>query len=168
MDLGIGWSTMLRYISKDDLALDLHNSNKNLKKLCACLADTEWIEKYIARKLALEKRLRSFKNNMIRMPCYLEEVHLGNIIRPMLSKRTSCPKVLEDMERLNEEFVFLEKQERYLKSLLPVKFPAFISEVKLDGERMIIHVQRGIVTMHVSPNYFYYLCCIFSLTNSLS
>jgi ATP-dependent DNA ligase len=52
------------------------------------------------------------------------------------------------MERLNEEFVYLEKQERHLKNLLPIKFPTFIAEVKLDGERMIVHVQRGVVTMH--------------------
>jgi ATP-dependent DNA ligase len=154
MDLGIGWSSILRKVS--NLALDLHNANKNLKKLCACLADQEWIERYNARKLDLAKRVRNFRNDMIRMPCYLEEVQVGNVIRPMLSKRSSCPTALDDMERLNEEFIYLEKQERHLKSLLPIKFPTFIAEVKLDGERMIVHVQRGEVTMHVSVNYLDY------------
>jgi ATP-dependent DNA ligase len=32
---------------------------------------------------------------------------------------------------------------------LALKFPTFVCEVKLDGERFLAHVKRGVVTMQV-------------------
>jgi len=164
MDFGISWNPILRFIYKEDMALELHNSNKNLKKLCACLADSEYMERHMAKKQALEEKLLLFRNNMLRMPCYLEEVQIGSTIRPMLSKRTNCSHVLIDMERMKDEFVFCkEDDETKLKRLLPIQFPTFICEIKLDGERMIVHVRRGIVTMHVRLyNIYLYIVSLLS------
>ena len=40
------------------------------------------------------------------------------------------------------------------RSRLALQFPAFVCEVKLDGERILSHINRGIVTMQVCFRFF--------------
>ena len=96
------------------------------------------------------------------MPGSFEEVSLGHTIFPMLSKRTSCKTLISDMERLHENLEEYLGDDVAVNSSLGVKFPAFICEVKLDGERMIVHVNRGIVTMQVNHVSMCLFLCLWS------
>jgi hypothetical protein len=94
---------------------------------------------------------------------------LGNTITPMLSSRGSYDIILGNLHKHHAEYLAgleqLEKQgqeglneeldiPRQLHSL-SLAFPAFINEVKLDGERMLIHVNRGNVTMQTRQSNWY-------------
>lgn len=42
-----------------------------------------------------------------------------------------------------------------LRNSLALKFPTFINEVKLDGERNLFHVRRGVVTIQTRNSKWY-------------
>jgi DNA ligase-4 len=79
---------------------------------------------------------------------------LGNTIAPMLALKVYFRNALAELARPHREYAKrnVEKQQRHLLSL---KNPAFIAEVKLDGERMVVHVEQGKVTMHTRRGRWY-------------
>jgi hypothetical protein len=89
------------------------------------------------------------------MPGGTERATLGHTLLPMLSSRTGFTSLLSDMEGRHHAFAqslkpYKDDFTRSMASCLALKFPTLICETKLDGERMLVHIQRGKVTMHVS------------------
>lgn len=70
----------------------------------------------------------------------------------MLSVRTSFDGFLRDiaLRHHNLDKVLLEGSPA--KGCLALQHPALAVEIKMDGERQIVHISRGVVTMHVSSN----------------
>jgi ATP-dependent DNA ligase len=67
----------------------------------------------------------------------------------MLSMRTSFETILSDLQKRHKAFAeFLEKGDP-LRSCLALKFPAFTCEVKMDGERLLAHMTKGVVKVQV-------------------
>lgn len=87
-------------------------------------------------------------------------VSLGNTISPMLANRTSFESALTDTENrhFNHAKKLAEEEDEdsiKLANSLAIKFPTFICEVKLDGERMLVHVNRGLVTIQTRSSKWY-------------
>jgi DNA ligase N terminus len=167
MEFGIGWRLLLSWYNP--YALELWNAHNSLKNLCSKLAN----ENYYNERQRMEDWKRQQEQqegsgggggNMEAaankwLPQALPAT-LGNTISPMLSERTTFAKCLTQLQ---------ENHQRYLKSSslfrpipLALKFPAFCAEIKLDGERMIVHMERqpqqqqkGRVTMHTRNGKWY-------------
>ena len=93
------------------------------------------------------------------MPLSLEPAELGHGIVPMLSNRASFEKALSLISARHQSYLLRFPKgdpilEKYDKTLA-FKHPAFLSEVKVDGERMLVHVNRGEVTMHTRSQTWY-------------
>jgi len=89
------------------------------------------------------------------MPQGTDRATLGHTLFPMLSSRTGFSTLISDMEERHHLFAeslksSKEEDSKQIASSLALKFPAFICETKLDGERMIVHIQNGKVTMQVN------------------
>lgn len=80
------------------------------------------------------------------------EAVLGNTIAPMLALKVYFRDAMAELCRSHRAY---GKKELRGSSLLPLKNPAIICEVKLDGERMVVHVKRGTVTMHTRRGRWY-------------
>jgi hypothetical protein len=84
------------------------------------------------------------------------EAVLGNTIAPMLALKVYFRDAMAELCRGHRVHAKKEfKDDPGKLNLLPLKNPAFICEVKLDGERMVVHVKRGIVTMHTRRGRWY-------------
>ncbi len=70
-------------------------------------------------------------------------------IDPMLSLRTSFETILSELQKRHRAYGELLEKRDPLRSCLALKFPAFTCEVKLDGERLLAHMQKGIVKLQV-------------------
>lgn len=68
----------------------------------------------------------------------------------MLSHRTSFESYLKDIAHRHHELDKVLPATSPAKSSLALKHPAFACEIKMDGERMLVHIKRGQITMHVS------------------
>ena len=80
------------------------------------------------------------------------EAVIGNTIAPMLALKVYFRDAMAELCRGHRAHA---KRELNGSNLLPLKNPAIICEVKLDGERMVLHVKRGIVTMHTRRGRWY-------------
>lgn len=76
-----------------------------------------------------------------------ESVSVGVMLEPQLSAKTSFANAISDTSKNHNEFRKRLDDEAPLKSSLALLFPSFMCETKLDGERIIAHVKRGIVTL---------------------
>jgi ATP-dependent DNA ligase len=78
------------------------------------------------------------------------EAILGNTIAPMLALKVYFRDAMAELcrgHRAHSKQIGL--------NLLPLRNPAILCEVKLDGERMVVHVRRGIVTMQTRRGRWY-------------
>lgn len=92
-------------------------------------------------------------NRSLHLPKNSEPAVLNHTISPMLSLRTSFESILSDLQVRHETYAELLKKNNPLKTCLALKFPAFTCEVKLDGERLLAHVHRGVVKVQVRFQY---------------
>jgi hypothetical protein len=89
-----------------------------------------------------------------------ERASLNNTLAPMLANRTSFATVLTDIGSRHRKFSETLDEGNAGESSLALKFPTFVCEVKLDGERMVTHIHRGVVTMQVCPLHcLHHLIC---------
>ena len=65
MEYGLGWTTVLNYV--DGVALDIHNANKSLSRLCASISDPEWVRRHKERREAQKKKLQ---DHQMYVMCY--------------------------------------------------------------------------------------------------
>ena len=119
------------------------------------LCNPRWIKE---QQELYDTKVREEQLNIIReiVPIPMEEVGLSCSISPMLCKRTTFQELLDDifkpyaplkakLEENNDEILKLN-----FTTSLTFRYPAFVCEAKLDGERMLAHVKRGVVTLQVS------------------
>jgi hypothetical protein len=99
------------------------------------------------------------------LPRSRAEAKLGNTISPMLAKKTTCASITTDLSVKHRDHAKNLRQDEPGASSLALKFPPFICEVKLDGERMVVHVNRGIVTMQVSTVSWSFLNTLHAMTD---
>ena len=71
----------------------------------------------------------------------------------MLSLRTSCDSFLSNIARRHRDFEKFLLEGSLGASSLALRHPAFSCEIKMDGERMLVHIKRGIVTMQVNASF---------------
>jgi ATP-dependent DNA ligase len=71
------------------------------------------------------------------------------MISPMLAQRTSFESAMSDITERHRNFAKDLAEDAPGANSLALKFPTFLCEVKLDGERFLAHVNRGVVTMQV-------------------
>jgi ATP-dependent DNA ligase len=147
----VGYVRVLNWISP--YAQELWNSHNNLKKVCAIIADPS----FTARRQELEElRKRQSQGLASLWEPQVEKAVLGNVISPMISVRSSFEKLMTQTQanhqnHLKRFYHPSTKQHRPLS----LKFPALTAEIKLDGERFIVHVNNGRVTMNTRRSKWY-------------
>ena len=67
----------------------------------------------------------------------------------MLAQRTTFSKALTDIAERHRSYREKLTGDDPELSNLSLMYPTFMCEVKLDGERMVVHMNRGTVTMQV-------------------
>lgn len=72
-----------------------------------------------------------------------------NTIDPMLSEKTNFGNILSRLRQKQKQFAETLEKDNPAKSSLALTFPAFTCEVKLDGERMLAHMKKGVVKIQV-------------------
>ena len=132
----------------NEYALELWNAHNSLKNLCDKLADPEYTKQRRAEEEAVEERI-SKDGSSSRWEPQAQPAVLGNTILPMLSNRTRFEDCIEKIEGNHSQYLQGVAKKHGGTPQLSLKFPAICAEIKVDGERMVIHVTRaGVVTMH--------------------
>jgi hypothetical protein len=164
MEFGIGWRLLLSWYNP--YALELWNAHNSLKNLCSKLANENY---YNERQRMEDWKRQQEQQEQQQQPSAATSASkwlpqalpatLGNTISPMLSERTTFAKCLTQMQENHQLYL---KQASSLRPIpLALKFPAFCAEIKLDGERMIVHMERQQqqqqcrVTMHTRNGKWY-------------
>eukprot|EP00978_Attheya_sp_CCMP212_P029441 scaffold104590_cov61-Attheya_sp.AAC.1 len=150
IQLGLGYKSILKYCSP--YSLELYSANNNLRKVCATISDPEWVRRREARGEYYRKLLQDQNR------CSAERASLNNTLAPMLANRTSFATVLTDIGSRHRKFSETLDEGNAGESSLALKFPTFVCEVKLDGERMVTHIHRGVITMQIGRSV-----CLISL-----
>jgi len=152
MKVGVGLSEVLNHYSP--LAMDLWHSLNNLKELCALLSDQGYVRLLQAAK---EKNARlvmeSYKSDW--MPPNPHSVVLSRMISPMRGGRTSFETFLYEVAQRHHQLDKILPKQSKAKGCLAITHPPFCAEVKMDGERHLVHVNRGIVTIQTKNNVWY-------------
>lgn len=147
MEIGINFNSILDYYNPH--AKTLYSAFNNMKELCKRLSDP----KYVALlKMTHDQNARDIidKNREIWRPQSQISPEIQKTVSPMLSHRTSFERYLKDIAYRHNELDKVLPANSPAKSSLALKHPAFICEIKMDGERMLVHIKRGEVMMHVS------------------
>jgi len=159
MEIGFSYRTVLEQW-QPKLAMDLYRMNNNLKSVCTTLCNPNWIKRHRKETKRDGDLGRRNKTRITWMEMTSGDVMLGNTIGPMLALKAHFSNALAELCRYHREHVKktfrkndMEDEENI--DYLPFQHPAIICEVKLDGERMVVHVQKGIVTMHSRRGCWY-------------
>lgn len=150
--LGIGEDSIISYIHV--YAQDIYASDRDLARLCAKLCDPEYIHR---KKVEYEtlKQMEGQATRNLHRPKNKEPARIDSTLHPMLSWKTSFETALDDIARRHWRFIQSLDKNDPLRSSLALKFPAFTCENKLDGERNIVHVQNGHVSIHTRNGKWY-------------
>lgn len=152
MDFGVGSDSIIGFYHP--FAEDLYSANKNLKTLCATLCDREFL-KQRKRLMQQERNAVDDHNRAQYLPKYNEPAVLNHTIDPMLSLRTSFEMILTDLQKRHKAYADVLEKDDPIRSCLALKHPAFTCEVKLDGERLISHMKKGIVKVQTRNGKWY-------------
>jgi len=144
-NIDIGFETFISNFHPRAVAI--YNSNRSLKHLCAALSDPEWMAYYEHRCKRRENLMLSHQTYKY-LPRLDEGVKLGVTLSPQLSQRTSFESAMLHIVERHRVHARKEIPDSVTeRNFLPMKFPSFLCEVKLDGERIISHVSNGVVRM---------------------
>jgi len=152
IDIGIGSDGILGYYHP--WASKMYDVNKDLCKLCATLSDPIYIRKKKA-KIQTEVTLIEQRNRLNYMPTSTEVISIGNVLNPALSRKTLHRSFLTDISERHRRYIDTLPADSPLRSCLSLKFPSFVCEAKMDGERMITHVINGVLYMHTRQGNWY-------------
>jgi ATP dependent DNA ligase domain len=144
-----------------DLAIDItsmgdqtvRNAHNNLKRICAILANPG----YSAQRRELEEmQQQQLVGKASLWEPQLQPAVLGNTLSPMISVRSSFQKLMTQTQANHHEYLkkFYHPSTKTHRPL-SLQFPALSAEIKLDGERMIVHIQDGRVTMNTRNSKWY-------------
>jgi len=159
LKIGVGWEPIFDWCSPH--ARELWKSHNSLKAVCYKICDPKYIRQREFEKKQEAKRIKEQRFcQLYSFPANPDPIRINNTISAMKSDRTSFESFLDDISSRHVDVAQkkLPKDDPVRESL-SLKFPAFSSEVKLDGERMLIHIKRGQVTLQTrqgkwySPNY---------------
>jgi ATP-dependent DNA ligase len=181
MEIGFNFNSILDYYNPH--AMKLYSAFNNMKELCKRLSDPKYVT---LLKMTHEQNAKDIVNqNRCVEQCkhYAQSVDIGfnaafcifhvyreiwrpqsqippeiqKTISPMLSHRTSFDSYLKEVAHRHHELDKVLPVNSPAKSSLALIHPAIACEIKMDGERMLVHVKRGIVTMHVGDQAHYFL-----------
>lgn len=112
---------------------------------------------YTERRREMEElRKREAGGNASIWEPQIQPAELGNKLSPMVSTRSSFERLMTQTQAHHRHYL---KQHYSSSSKLyqpiSLKFPVLTAEVKLDGERMIIHIKNGRVTMNTRKSKWY-------------
>mgnify|MGYP001309688408 FL=1 len=167
MQLGVSADKAMTCIDED--MLNLYAGSQNLELVCAQVADKQFMKR---RREIFEMKIRSIgvskgQGNGTQPPLsFTNDVHVGRICLPMLADRTdfrklfthiglrmnSTPAVMHLMSTCSSKQEVAEKK-RFLPRKL--RHPPIVLENKLDGERHLVHVKRGIITINSRNSNWY-------------
>eukprot|EP00934_Nitzschia_sp_Nitz4_P002616 Nitzschia sp. Nitz4//scaffold52_size167869//42917//46816//NITZ4_002267-RA/size167869-processed-gene-0.92-mRNA-1//1//CDS//3329554008//2606//frame0 len=149
MEFGLGWKSLLNWFNP--FAIELWNAHNSLKNLCDKVADPQYT---ITRKEELKRKaeLEQGSGMVSRWEPQDQPAALGNTISPMLSSRVTTSDCMTKLEYNHREY----RKKSLHPECLALKFPAICAEIKLDGERIVAHVQaEGQVTMQTRNGKWY-------------
>ena len=144
-DLGIGFETFASFLH--ERAVNIYNSHRSLRYLCSAISDPVWLSNYSERCRIRDKILLQHKR-MNYMPRVDEDISIETTLSPQLSSRTSFSNIMSEIGKHHKDFAKMLSEGIPGKESLAIKFPSFLIETKLDGERMIVHIKRGVVKLH--------------------
>jgi ATP-dependent DNA ligase len=148
-EFGLGWRAIFAWYSQ--YAMELWNSHNSLKNLCDKLADPLYTKRRQAQD-AMQQAMTDGVAVASRWEPQNQPASLGNTISPMLSSRVSFANCRTQLESNHKEFLKTSSSQLHLA----LKFPSICAEIKLDGERMVVHVTNdGTVTMHTRNSKWY-------------
>ena len=142
MEFGLGAKSILTYYSR--FANQLYESHNSLKNLCDKLADPAYtvaLEAERARKKAAEES----NSADYRWEPQDQPAVLGNVISPMKPVRVSFENCMAKIQQNHQEYLksLPASTPSEVRNALALQFPVFCAEIKLDGERMLYHIQDG-------------------------
>lgn len=160
MEMGVGWRTILKWYHP--YAMELWNAHNSLKAVCNKICRKNFQQKIVQ---TTEVSLEPTERHLL-MASYMEgsseDIEIDKMFGPMLSVRSSFESVMYDLSFRHAKFLKEWQGGDLLNEAsmtLACKFPTFCMEVKLDGERMIVHIKNGIVKMHSrNSKWFRYEC----------
>lgn len=150
--VGINLRDMLAYLSP--YAQAIHNSANSLKELCTLLSDPEYVR---LLKSTVEKNTQDImenNRNIWMTPSHLPAV-IQKTLSPMLSRRTGFDTFLREVAHRHGQLDKVLPADSPAKGCLAIKHPAFACEIKMDGERDLVHIKRGIVTIQTRRGTWY-------------
>lgn len=145
-EFGLRSNTIMRMWSP--YAIELYSAHNSLKSLCDKLANPEYEE---SRRKQEQLNAKMSQGISSRWDPQSQPVILGNVLSPMLSSKLTFEKCMTQISANHTEYLKASPG----KDKLALKFPVVCAEVKLDGERMIVHVRNGKVTMHTRNGNWY-------------
>jgi DNA ligase-4 len=145
-EFGLRSNVILRMWSP--YAIELYSAHNSLKSLCDKLANPEYEE---SRKKQEELERKMNQGLSSRWDPQSQPVILGNVLSPMLSSKLTFEKCMTQISGNHIDYLKISPEKDYLA----LKFPVVCAEVKLDGERMLVHVRNGKVTMHTRNGNWY-------------
>ncbi|KAL3924697.1 MAG: hypothetical protein SGILL_000884, partial [Bacillariaceae sp.] len=151
MEISVGYISIFKWLSP--YAPELWSAHNNLKKVCAVLADPQYSNR---RKEMEQDRLNQTGGFASPWEAQVESAVLGNTLSPMISTRSSFEKLMAQTNKRHETFMrkvypTSAKQHRPLS----LRFPALTAEIKLDGERFIVHIKDGKIEMNTRNGKWY-------------
>lgn len=150
--LGIGEDSIISYIHV--YAQDIYSSDRDLARLCSKVCDPEYIRrKKIEYEMVKQREGEAMRN--LHLPKNKEPARIDNTLYPMLSWKTSFETALDDLAKRHVRFMNIMEKDDPLRSCLALKFPAFTCENKLDGERNVVHLKNGCVSIHTRNGKWY-------------
>mmetsp|Transcript_7253 Transcript_7253/g.11900 ORF Transcript_7253/g.11900 Transcript_7253/m.11900 type:complete len:1401 (+) Transcript_7253:1066-5268(+) len=135
-------------------AMEMYNSNNKLESVCSRLSDPVYLRLLNAKlENSAEDALEGSRADWMTrstLPAKLQQT-----ISPMLSLRTSFETFLTEVADRHHKLDNILPDEASSKSCLAIRHPAFACEIKMDGERDLIHIKRGEVTIQTRNNVWY-------------
>ena len=154
VQMGLGFKTILNwYHPKASYLWDAHNS---LKGVCAKLCLPEFTVQNKEPTIYDNNKTHSLSVQSYMLRSQIP-IQFGIPFEPMSSQRTGFARVLTDVSFRHRNFVADHIQTNMDQhhadddrlSCLALKHPTFCMETKLDGERMLFHIDRdGVVKIH--------------------
>ncbi|KAL3943081.1 MAG: hypothetical protein SGBAC_002814 [Bacillariaceae sp.] len=145
-EFGMRSATILKFYSP--YAPEIMGTHNSLLSLCNKLANPEY-EKTRRQKEEEEKRANQGFSS--RWDPQTQPIALRSMLSPMLSSKLTFEKTMTQVTANHEGYLKSAPE----KQCLALNFPVICAETKLDGERMIIHVENGTVRMHTRNGKWY-------------
>ena len=154
LEFGLGWRAVLGWYSP--YSMELWNAHNSLKNLCDTLADPHYHDIRQHQEQLIREEEQQAMNSVSRWQPQTQPAMLGCTISPMLSNRVSFANCMTQIQWNHVEYLKQQQQSSWTYIPLSLKFPTVAVELKVDGERMLIHVAEDqTVTMHTRNGKWY-------------